>query len=752
MRVSIALVAIALVAAVAVRANAAPATACPPRTAGAAYTADLNRAVASKRDLLGGRLLRRRGGPTLAAAQHLLTPLSRALQWGAKPLTASGSYYLPFSFDFTPNGDAVYALHVADGSQIVTRRIGGPSLSIDVGSGTELYGSCTSRLAPAKLAEGWLPILQTSYVDANGVRYHQESFAGRAYGKFGARSVISFVRLTVDASQSTRGATVRLVSSPRLAHTGPDRLGLKGQTRLIYSDGAEFADGVVRYPVAAGERTTIYAEWLNAPSDAQYVHANASTYDVARATVIQFWQAQLAQGATIQVPERAVQNALQAIVTQLIAYGWRYSIGNPYEELSYEESLDAAEVAAELGYPEVAKSVIDFALARMHARSFRFNAFRGAHLLYTAAAYYRLTHDRAFLRAATPELATLVRRIAARREKSGLLAPEALSTDLENHFVHSVPGEIEAVEGLEAIARAWGSTADGHRARALAQSLDRALRPALARGSKRLKDGSLFVPDQLPQKPFAQLTATRDGSYWNLVMPEAFGTGWFAPQTATSRGILRYLLQHGSRFLGVPRTYAHTVYGDEAGAGLAQVYGLGISRFLADNDQPDQLDLTLYGMLAAGMTPGTYISGEAVSLLPVRSAYERSMFMPPNTGANASFLGTLRELLVHEAPAGLDLAFATPRSWLADGKQIVVQDAPTRFGKVSFTLERHGSAIDGSLVVPAGSHARLRLRVPAGERIARVVVGSTVVRADRAGTVDLGTRHGSISLRATVTR
>jgi hypothetical protein len=264
------------------------------------------------------------------------------------------------------------------------------------------------------------------------------------------------------------------------------------------------------------------------------------------------------------------------------------------------------------------------------------------------------------------------------------------------------------------------------------------------RGSKRLHDGSLFVPDQLPQKPFKQLTASRDGSYWNLVMPEAFGSGWFAAHTAASRGILRYLLLHGSRFLGVPRTYARTVYGTDAGAGLAQVYGLGISRFLAANDQPDQLDLSLYGMLAAGMTQGTYVSGEAVSLLPLHGAYERSMFMPPNTGANASFLGTVRELLVHERSNGVDLAFSTPRAWLGDGNEIEVQDAPTRFGKVSFTLTRSGPAISADLVVPR--RTRLRLRLPAGERVLRVSAGTL----GPGGTIDLGSLHGHVSLHATI--
>jgi hypothetical protein len=742
----------------------AAAPGCAPRTAGDAYAASVQQAVASGRDLWAGRLLRARGGPTYAAAARLLTPLERALQWRGRTLTPSGSYYLPLSFAFTSHGPAVYALHVADGSGLVTRRVGGPSLALYVGSGTERYGSCASRLTPARLAEGHLPILETAYVDAGGVRYRQESFVGRAYGTFGARSVISFVRLVVDARTSRRGATVRLVPWKRLAHSAPDRLAVRGQTRLIAGAGAEFVDGVVRYRVPAGERRTIYAEWLNAPSDARYVHADAATYDTARAAVVAFWQRKLAAGATFQVPEAVVQDAEQGVLAQLVSFGWRYSIGNPYEELSYAESLDAAEVAAEYGYPAVAKSIVEFALQRMRARPWRFTAFRGGHLLATAATYYRLTRDRAFLRAATPELERLVARIAERQVRSGptrgRLAPEPLSTDLENRDVDSVSGQVEAVTALRSIGRVWSSTgysAAGARARTLAGSIDSALRPAVARASKRLRDGSLFVPDELGgQRPFARLTATREGSYWNLVMPYAFSSGWFPAHSRQARGALRYVLAHGSRLLGVPRTYARTVYGDEPGAGLAPVYALGWSRFLADNDQPDQLVLSLYGLLAAGMTRGTYVSGEAVSVLPVRGAYERAMFMPPNSGSNASYLGTLRELLVHErrgrlgAPAGLDLAFSTPRSWLADGQEIDVRAAPTSFGKVSYSLVRHGAAIDASLVLPPRCRCRLRLRVPAGERLAHVVAGSTVVAADRAGTIDLGDLHGQVEVRATL--
>jgi hypothetical protein len=86
------------------------------------------------------------------------------------------------------------------------------------------------------------------------------------------------------------------------------------------------------------------------------------------------------------------------------------------------------------------------------------------------------------------------------------------------------------------------------------------------------------------------------------------------------------------------------------------------------------------------------------------------------------------------------------------GHQIEVQGAPTSFGKVSYTLARHGSTIDGELELPVGSHARLRLRLPAGLHLLRVTIGSAAVAANRAGTISLGGRAGRIELHATVAR
>src|SRR5262249_28972814 len=155
----------------------------------------------------------------------------------------------------------------------------------------------------------------------------------------------------------------------------------------------------------------------------------------------------------------------------------------------------------------------------------------------------------------------------------------------------------------------WWAT--GHRklarrAARLGDRLEVALRKATLTATRRLPDGSLFLPESLTGRiaPYENLSASNQGSYWNLVVPYAFATGFFPAGGRQADGFIRYLLLHGSRMLGVPRADAHIIYGKDAQghnipgtAGLGQIYGLSVSRFLADNDRPDQLVLSLYGLL-----------------------------------------------------------------------------------------------------------------------------------------------------------
>jgi len=264
-------------------------------------------------------------------------------------------------------------------------------------------------------------------------------------------------------------------------------------------------------------------------------------------------------------------------------------------------------------------------------------------------------------------------------------------------------------------------------------------------------------------EPFDPVVATRPGSYWNLVMPYALASGLFPPRSAEAGAILDYMLGHGSRLLGLVRTGAFSLYGYARYpvSGINPVYGLNVSRFLADNDRPDQLVLSLYGMLGAGMTPNTFVSGEGATVAPLRGVRYRAMYLPPNGASNAAFLETLRLMLVHEtrdaggAPRGLELAFATPRPWLSPGKSIAVSDAPTSFGPLSYRLRALEGRIEASLLVERRRAPRtlaLRLRLPHGTRIASVTVnGRPHARFSRStATIDLTGYAGRIEVVARV--
>jgi hypothetical protein len=237
-------------------------------------------------------------------------------------------------------------------------------------------------------------------------------------------------------------------------------------------------------------------------------------------------------------------------------------------------------------------------------------------------------------------------------------------------------------------------------------------------------------------------------------MPYAMASRLFPPHSREASGLFRYMLSHGSRLLGLTRAAGFTIYGAPRFpvSGTDQVYGLNLARFLADNDRPDQLVLSLYGQLAAGMTPGTHVSGEAATVAPFRGEYHRTMFLPPNSASNSVFLGLVRLMLIHETAKRRERAVATPRAWLEPGKRIEVTGAPTSFGPLSYALEADEGSVRASLDVPRSAQLvslKLRLRLPNGRRLTAVTADGGSVPFDAAtGTIDLGRRRGAFGLVA----
>jgi hypothetical protein len=656
-------------------------------------------------------------------------------------LTHSGFHYLAFTQPAGAEGSGSAALHVADGSEIVSKRVRGRSLTISVGhAGRERYGSCRARLALPRLAGGYLPILQTRYVDSRGARYTQESFAARPSG---SASLVSFVRVTADASRA-RGDV---------------------ELRFTPSDGAS----PPIFEVPARTLASVYVGWPHESSVGQPVTLDRTTYEAARSSVVRYWDDRLSEGISIDVPERRVRDAARNLLIQNLGLAWRYSVGNPYQQFSFPEGIDVAQVMAAYGFSDDASSILRRSLSTPRSP---YPNWRIGQKLVGTALHFRLFRDRGFVDDMTPTLRRGLHSLGHQlgNEPRGLLQRERYSSDIPD-LVHGLHSQAVAWQGLRAMGQVWAETgrpALGERCRRLASRLEDGLRRAVAVSRRSLPDRSLFVPMRLldDEPAYRSVTETRAGSYWNLVAPYAFASGLLAPRSSEATGVLAYLLGHGSRLLGLVRAGAYSLYGRNAmssTSGVNPVYGLNVARFLADNDKPEQLVLSLYGQLAAGMSPGTFVAGEAASVAPLAGELYRSMYLPPNGASNASFLETLRLLLVHETrdragrPRGLELAFATPRAWLEPGKRIVVEDTPTSFGPLSFSITSLSHTVRASVEVPARSRPemlRLRLRLPRGSVISDVTLaGRAYRRVERDGqTIDLSGLAGDIGLSIRIVR
>ena len=111
----------------------AAATDCPPERVSSRYVKRVDRALRSRRDSWGEQLLAAPNGPTYEKAQQYLMLLFLARTKNGRLLTRSGAHYTHFSQPPNLRGATSVALHVADGSQIISRRAHGRHLTVGVG-------------------------------------------------------------------------------------------------------------------------------------------------------------------------------------------------------------------------------------------------------------------------------------------------------------------------------------------------------------------------------------------------------------------------------------------------------------------------------------------------------------------------------------------------------------------------------------------------------------------------------------------
>ena len=167
-------------------------------------------------------------------------------------------------------------------------------------------------------------------MDAGGTWYRQESFAVRGLG---TGDLVSFVRLTADARHG-KGGVLRLVP--------------EGSRR-----GARVAQGTMSVQVAPGERDDAVRRLARAVRRRARSRSSSRRTTPPAPRLVDFWLARLGERRSSTCPEKVVNDAQRSLLIQDLALTWRYSVGNQYEEFSFAEALDAAEVMAEYGLPGV---------------------------------------------------------------------------------------------------------------------------------------------------------------------------------------------------------------------------------------------------------------------------------------------------------------------------------------------------------------------------------------------------------------
>ena len=131
--------------------------------------------------------------------------------------------------------------------------------------------------------------------------------------------------------------------------------------------------------------------------------------------------------------------------------------------------------------------------------------------------------------------------------------------------------------------------------------------------------------------------------------------------------------------------------------------------------------------------------------------------------ANANFLQQLRYILVQDydlnddgRPETLRLGFATPRGWMKSGSRVRVTNAPTEFGRVSYTIDSaiNDGRVNAEVSIPDRNPPEkvlLRLRLPDGRKIDSAEANGkevAVQQSDNGETIDLSDLKGEVTVRA----
>lgn len=676
------------------------------------------------------------------AFRHYPIMLSAPLSAGKARLISNGS-----------------AINARANKKPMWREIGSP-VTFAVGDPPTTFGHKVENLDGPRYLQGYLPIVQMTYRHG-GAAYEEEVFAPveRELADHG----VLYVRFNLKGTSSGRIAA-RLSTSASLDVADGAIRDAKQQTLIVFDPDWHWdASSRTLATTFSQQRSAVMAVFTR-PTTSSIARLSLKTYEEHRLACVKTWQELLARGTQLEVPEPLVNDAWRSLIVGnfMIAVGDRmnYSAGNAYDHLYESECGDSVRSLMLYGFTDEARRMVGPLLDFQRKAT----QFQVAGLKLTLLShYYWVTRDAEYVRAKRPVWKPVADFILNNRDPSnGLMGRDNYAGDIAQQ-VFSLKSSALCWQGLRDIAAVLddlGEKAEADSIAREARSLRTAILSAVEKSEWR-KTSPPFIPMALlaDEMPYDPITATRMGSYYNLITPYVIGTGIFGYGSPREEWLMGYLQQHGGIAMGMIRCQPHQGEFDKE-PGLDDLYGIRYTLAQLRRDEREQALVTFYGKLAQGLTRDTFIGGEGTRFRH-GDQYGRSMYLPPNSTSNAMFLLTLRYLLIQDwdlnqdgKPDTLRLLYAIPSRWLKDGSSLKIERAPTMFGEISMEVESHLKA--GEVVVritaPPRSpdHVSLRLPLSSGWKAVSASIDSTALPLAKNATVDLTGRRGPFTLRVQV--
>ncbi len=690
------------------------------KAGGTLSAARIKELQAADKDILGNMELAKRDDPTYESVAAYLPGMK-------KPREVVGVRYHPHDIGIAPDG----TLQLSDDFDAA----GAPTAFFEVGNPTVRFGSGPDGCAKSLLL-GYLPIVVARFT-YDGIEYKQTVF-GYSEGLSPDEELWAYVELEAKSSrlqdcEAVVGLRFSPVSTLNAAKTWPLKLAPGAVSRLLLR---------IPFNVKA-------SAWAEVPE---------ADFDAASRAAVFFWTRELNAGMTINVPEPRINDAVRAWRAYAVLDVDKINgVLEPHDGAGFYEQIfgySAALLPHALdlwGRPDDARAILDSLLTFQQPDGLftsNFGTPDPGTLLGSLWEHYELTGDIAWLRGVAPKMIKMADWIIAKRKESMLPAGATKSVTyglikFKPYCDYATPafdyfGDTYCAAGLEKTSRALQAVGNNEGAGRIGREAIEYRRDILASmdASAIERDGFKILPLEPETHRLLKSTNDRGGGYYGLVAGCALENEFLPAEDERTGWVMRFMKEKGGLRLGMA----------EFDGGVDHAYTYGYWLDCLKLDRVKEAILGLYASLAYGMSRETYSGVEVTHLFT--GANESTL---PHLYSCTQQLRLLRMMLVREDGPDLRLGQAVPRHWLSAGRTIVIQNAPTTFGPVSFTIESHidRGRIDVRLIAPGRETPRnvlLRLRHPQEKPIKRVTVDGRPIASFAGDTVTLASPRGALKI------